>query len=141
MVALVLILQAFGDIQALTGSLNTAAGIALYLALWGLTGWTTYRAAADVGRVEPGFPRFGAAFLGNAIRWGGLNGFLFLTMLLVVTAIGFRIPQILLALPVAALPALIVGGLLGAAFAVIDGLLLHAAHRVVPGEGAPPGNP
>ena len=117
-------LYAVGALGSLLQGVRTVTGLALYLALWGLTRWTVGRwlraAALDASR---------DALLGAA-TWGAVTGvgFLFavlVTLGVVVREFVFVAVLALVGTPVAAL----VGGVVGVGFAFLDTLLVRLGTR------------
>ncbi|MFC6731296.1 MULTISPECIES: hypothetical protein [unclassified Haladaptatus] len=135
-VALV-ILHSSGSVGRLLVGLDTAAGLLLFLALWGITWWTT-RWVLTHAPLAPDDPDGG---VGRALLWGFLGGAVtgigFLPVAFVLfflTAFGLAVFAnlasfifLLFGIPVAA----IAGGLLGATFGLLDALVYRAATAFV----------
>ncbi|MFB6101652.1 MAG: hypothetical protein ABEJ73_03730 [Haloplanus sp.] len=125
LVAPLLPLHAVGALGSLLQGVSTAAGLGLYVALWGITWWTNRRwlAAATLRGMR--------GVLGLGATWGAVTGVGFFAVLLVVVAVnlpelGFLAVLALVGTPVAAL----IGALAGAGFAVVDLLIVRAGHRL-----------
>lgn len=129
-VLLVAVAHRVGALGSTLSGIGTTSGIALFLALWATTSWTTHRALdgyslADA-RAEP-WP----AFIGPATVWGGVNGVAFFLILSLVVTIRNEAagseqlslddvpPYVGLAL-FGALPAVIVGAVSGVVLGLID---------------------
>ena len=136
-VAAVLFLYTRGGLGALLASLNTLVGLALFVALWVTTLFTTRRALAGMdllGDVDEG------RLARRAFRWGAVNGMAFLVVLGVVLIVGSIaatpagqnqlgvLPIAVIAAPFALVVSAAVGGAAGAIFGVID-ITLHALAR------------
>jgi hypothetical protein len=78
--AVLLVLYPRGGFGATLGSLSTLSGLAIFLALWATTLFTTRRALAGLNWLEDD-PAQMAVFFRRALRWGGVNGLLFLIAL------------------------------------------------------------
>ncbi|HEV2251113.1 MAG TPA: hypothetical protein VGT60_11465 [Candidatus Limnocylindria bacterium] len=124
-VGLALLVLAYpgGGLGVALASLSTITGLALFIALWGITVFATSRSIRGldlVGGAAAGYHR-------RALRWGALNGLLFLWSLAallalqqLITAPGTLQPQSLL------LGAGFVGGL-GSLFALAVGAVVGLA--------------
>ncbi len=127
-----------GSLGTTLGSLNTITGLALFVALWAITVFSTSRAIK-------GFDLASGATAGyhrRAIRWGALNGMLFLWSLAgllalqqLITAPGTLPVQSLLlgagfVAGVGSLFALTIGAVVGLALASIDLAGLALARRI-----------
>jgi len=142
--ALVLLLLVYprGGLGATLANLSTLTGLALFIALWTTTLFTTSRAIAGLdllGDTSAGLQR-------RALRWGGANGMLFFASLVAILVV----PALLPASPgtnVGAIFssaaffglfglafAMVIGALLGVVFATVDLAALRLARA-----GAPPG--
>lgn len=133
-VLLVLLLYRAGRAGDLLGGTGTGPGLLLFVALWGLSGWTTWRALRGVMEGSRLVVRRGVV-VGRAAAWGGVAGALFLPVLVAVlllppvVADGGVGPGLLLAVPfllVAMGVAFVVGSLVGLLFGTLDVLLLGA---------------
>jgi hypothetical protein len=78
--ALLLLLYPRGGFGAALGSLSTLSGLAIFLALWATTLFTTRRALAGLNWLEDDAAQM-TVFFRRALRWGGVNGLLFLIAL------------------------------------------------------------
>lgn len=78
--ALLLLLYPRGGFGATLGSLSTLSGLAIFVALWATTLFTTRRALAGLNWLADD-PAQMAVFYRRALRWGGVNGLLFLVAL------------------------------------------------------------
>jgi len=124
----VLLLHAVGALGSLLQGVGTATGLALYLALWGVT-WLTNRrwlAATALqgprGTVVPG------------AKWGIVTGVGFLPVVLVVVGVTVREPLLVAALAVVGTPvATLVGAITGAGFAALDLAVVAAGRRLADG--------
>jgi hypothetical protein len=119
---LVLLLLVFprGGLGATLASLSTLTGLALFMALWLTTLFTTGRAIGGLdllGDAGAGFPR-------RALRWGGANGMLFFACLVAILVVN----AILTAKPAADVGAILRGaaflGSFGLPFAFVIGALV-----------------
>ena len=82
-IALVLLAYPGGSLGVTLASLSTIAGLALFLALWAITLFATERATRGLdllGGVTAGLHR-------RALRWGALNGVLFLWAFVAILAL------------------------------------------------------
>lgn len=127
-----------GSLGTALGSLSTIAGLALFLALWAITVFATTRAIGGLdlhAGVTAGYHR-------RALRWGAVNGMLFLWALAallalqqLITAPGTLQWQSLLlgagfVAGVGSFFALTVGAIIGLALASIDLAGLALARRL-----------
>jgi hypothetical protein len=78
--ALLLLLYPRGGFGATLQGLSTLSGLAIFVALWATTLFTTRRALAGLDWLADD-PAQMAVFYRRALRWGGLNGLLFLVAL------------------------------------------------------------
>src|SRR5688572_24543675 len=84
--ALLLLLYPRGRFGDTLAGLSTLSGLAIFIALWATTLFTTRRALAGLNWLDDE-PRQMAVFFRRALRWGGVNGMLFLAALgLIVVA-------------------------------------------------------
>jgi hypothetical protein len=120
--ALVLLLLVYprGGLGATLVNLSTVTGLALFVALWTTTLFTTRRAIAGLdllGGATAGFHR-------RALRWGGVNGMLFFVCLVAILVVN----AILTAPPAANAGAIFLTaafyGMFGLAFAFVIGALV-----------------
>ena len=135
-VLLVAVAHRAGALGSTLSSIGTASGIALFLALWATTSWTTRRALDSYSLADATAEPW-PAFIGPATIWGGVNGVAFLLAYILV-----RTAQIatwdqqpvlgalainLVFLLVGALPAVLVGAVIGVVFGLIDRGVLSIA--------------
>ena len=137
--AAVLLLYSRGSFGATLASLNTLAGLGLFVALWATTLFTTRGAFRGIDLVGASRLRLSA----RAIRWGAANGVVFLVLLALPLIIGSiaatpRGGNPLAALGIAAIAApfalsvaAVVGALIGLVLSVADLLLIAVARRMV----------
>lgn len=122
-------------------NLNTAVGLGLFMVLWGTTWWTTRIALAGVTQDADLIPR--------ALRWGGVNGMLFLSALVTGAGLAAAFGQpaqffgalfgVFFFLVIGSLFAFVIGAVVGAALGIIDLWLLRVARAVVrSGDGRAP---
>jgi len=78
--ALLLLLYPRGSFGATLQGLSTLSGLAIFVALWATTLFTTRRALAGLNWLNDD-PAQMAVFFRRALRWGGVNGLLFLIAL------------------------------------------------------------
>lgn len=78
--ALLLLLYPRGSFGATLQGLSTLSGLAIFLALWATTLFTTRRALAGLNWLDDDAAQM-AVFFRRALRWGGVNGLLFLIAL------------------------------------------------------------
>jgi hypothetical protein len=133
--ALLLVLYPRGGFGATLGSLSTLSGLAIFLALWTTTLFTTRRALTGLNWLDDD-PAQMAVFFRRAFRWGGVNGMLFLAALgailllsALVTAPGSIMPALIFFVFIAAV-GLVVSYVVGAIVGVTLGALDIAALRV-----------
>lgn len=81
--ALLLLLYPRGGFGATLQGLSTLTGLAIFVALWATTIFTTRRALSGLNWLEDD-PAQMAIFFRRALRWGGVNGVLFLAALGVI---------------------------------------------------------
>src|SRR5687767_15655918 len=81
--ALLLLLYPRGSFGATLQGLSTLSGLAIFVALWATTLFTTRRALAGLNWLDDD-PAQMAVFFRRALRWGGVNGLLFLIALGVI---------------------------------------------------------
>jgi hypothetical protein len=148
LVAVLLIYRGGGLGQALEG-LNTLLGLALFVALWTTTYVATRNALRGLGIAMPSAID-DVAFTRRAIRWGALNGLMFLGVLVLVVPGGYALthlgdiaqaltgPTVLQSaafvaggLVIASALALVIGAIVGLLFSGIDLILLGLATRIV----------
>jgi hypothetical protein len=78
--ALLLLLYPRGSFGATLQGLSTLSGLAIFVALWATTLFTTRRALAGLNWLDDDAAQM-ALFFRRALRWGGVNGLLFLIAL------------------------------------------------------------
>lgn len=78
--ALLILLYPRGGFGATLGGLSTLSGLAIFVALWATTLFTTRRALAGLNWLDDDGAQM-AVFFRRALRWGGVNGLLFLIAL------------------------------------------------------------
>ncbi|MFC7155726.1 hypothetical protein ACFQPA_09665 [Halomarina halobia] len=127
--ALVALLHVAAPLGDLLRGLDTVTGLALYLVLWATTWWTA-RAVLARATVGGGVDRL--ALLKQGLLWGGVNGVCFL-LALVLVLLGPRLiaegefVALVLVAGIGVAVALVVGGLVGGLFALLDLLLFRLA--------------
>lgn len=134
--ALILVLYPRGGFGATLGSLNTLSGLAIFLALWATTLFTTRRALMGLNWLEDD-PAQMAVFFRRALRWGAVNGMLFLAALgvilltntLVSSGTSVISPAVIFFVFIAAV-GLVVSYIVGALAGVVLGAIDIAALRV-----------
>ncbi len=117
------------------GQLNTLAGFALFLVLWLTAAYTTQSALAGRGWFKRS--EVDEAFFIRGLRWGAIDGALFLAVVVVAgvlaTAVATGNLGALLGLGLLAIGApfaLVIGAVVGVFFATVDTALLALARRV-----------
>lgn len=93
-VALLALAYPGGGLGSLLSNLNTVVGLGLFVALWTTTLFTTRRALAGIDWLSDD-PTAMGTFFWRALRWGAVNGLLFLALIAVVqlvTALAFAGP-------------------------------------------------
>jgi len=133
--ALLLLLYPRGGFGATLGNLSTLSGLAIFLALWATTLFTTRRALDGLNWLDDE-PAQMAVFFRRTLRWGGVNGMLFLAALgailllsALLTAPGSITPALIFFAFIAAV-GLVVSYVVGAIVGVTLGALDIAALRV-----------
>jgi hypothetical protein len=139
--ALLLLLYPLGGLGDLLQGLSTATGLALFLALWLTTLYSTRRALRGLDWLSDDPIEMGL-FFGRALRWGALNGVLFLLALGIVlltsallttplssvfAGLGFVVFAGFFGAPVA----LVIGSVVGVTLGALDIAALRVARRVV----------
>ena len=116
------------------GGLNTLLGLALFVALWATTYFTTCRALEGLDLLSEDDR---GLFARRAFRWGAANGIAFLGVLgvvLIASAV-FVSPTVLLPVlfvaPFALVISAVVGAVVGAVFSAIDLALLAVARAAL----------
>ncbi|HET6702558.1 MAG TPA: hypothetical protein VFH14_12180 [Gemmatimonadaceae bacterium] len=138
--ALLLLLYPRGGFGATLGNLSTLSGLAIFLALWTTTLFTTRRALAGLNWLDDD-PEQMAIFFRRALRWGGVNGMLFLAALgailllsALVTAPGAIMPALIFFVFIAAVGLVVsygVGAIVGVALGAVDIAALRIARAVI----------
>ncbi len=133
--ALVLAIYLGGELGSFLAGLNTLAGFALFLLLWLTTAYATRSALAGRGWFKRS--ELDEAFVLRGLRWGAVNGALFLAVLVVAGAVGTALATgnvgALLGLGLLAIAtpfALVIGAVVGIFFATVDTALLALARRI-----------
>jgi hypothetical protein len=133
--ALLLLLYPRGRFGDTLAGLSTLTGLAIFLALWATTLFTTQRALAGLNWLADE-PAQMAVFFRRAFRWGGVNGMLFLAALgailllsALATAPGSITPALIFFVFIGAI-GLVVSYVVGAIVGVTFGALDIAALRV-----------
>jgi len=129
-----------GALGDLLGGLDTLVGLGLYLGLWATTWWTTRRAFAAIGAAGREGPVSRSVLLGTGGKWAGVDGVLFLWLLVgVATASSLSVGSVtvegalyfLAFVGVASLLAFVVGAVVGLLFAALDLAAFRIAGAVV----------
>ena len=138
--ALLLLLYPRGGFGAALGNLSTLSGLAIFVALWATTLFTTRRALEGLNWLDDD-PAVMAIFFRRALRWGGVNGMLFLAALgailllsALATAPGSITPALLFFVFIAAIGLVVsyvVGGLVGVTLGAVDIAALRIARAVI----------
>jgi hypothetical protein len=139
--ALLLLLYPRGGFGAALGGLNTLSGLAIFVALWATTLFTTRRALTGLNWLEDE-PAQMAIFFRRALRWGAVNGMLFLAALCAIlfasalaTARGPTPSPALIFFAVIAVIGLlvsyVVGALVGVTLGAVDIAALRVARAVI----------
>jgi hypothetical protein len=134
--ALLLLLYPRGGFGATLQGLSTVSGLVIFLALWATTLFTTRRALAGLSWLADD-PAQMAIFFRRALRWGGVNGLLFLAALggilllnAVLTARGSFASPPLAAFAFIGAIGVVVSYVIGAVIGVTLGALDIAALRI-----------
>lgn len=138
--ALLLLLYPRGVLGAALGNLSTLSGLAIFVALWATTLFTTRRALEGLDWLGDD-PAQMAIFFRRALRWGGVNGMLFLAALgaillvsALATAPGSITPALIFFVFIAAVGLVVsyvVGAIIGVALGAIDIAGLRIARAIV----------
>ena len=138
--ALLLLLYPRGRFGDTLAGLSTLSGLAIFLALWATTLFTTRRALAGLNWLDDD-PAQMAVFFRRALRWGGVNGMLFLAALgailllsALATAPGSITPALIFFVFIGAIGAIVsyvVGALIGVTLGAIDIAALRIARAVI----------
>ncbi|WP_338726641.1 hypothetical protein [Haladaptatus sp. DJG-WS-42] len=132
-------LHSSASVGRLLAGLDTLTGFVLFFALWAITWWTT-RWVLTRAPLDPENPdnRFSRVLMWSYLG-GAVTGTVFLVVAIVLVflvSLGLEIATlvvVVVGIPVAA----IVGGLVGAAFGLIDSLIYRLASAFVPRTGRP----
>ena len=136
--ALLLLLYPRGRFGDTLAGLSTLTGLALYVALWATTVYTTSRALRGIDLL--GDRRAGDRFFGQALRWGGFTGvgFLLEAALIQIVSVALRGELQLASLPflipfgvIASLVAFVVGALVGVTLGAVDLAGVRLSRRLV----------
>jgi hypothetical protein len=143
--ALLLLLYPRGSFGATLQGLSTLSGLAIFVALWATTLFTTRRALAGLNWLDDD-PAQTAAFFRRAFRWGGVNGMLFLAALgaillvsALVTAPGSIMPALIFFVFIGAIGLLVsyaVGAIVGVTLGALDIAALRVARAVTQSGGS-----
>lgn len=147
-IALLLLAYPGGSLGVTLGSLSTASGLAIFVALWAWTVFSTGRAIRGLRLIGPDRASSGAYYT-RALRWGAFNGvtfFISLVAIIVVNALSLAAPsvQVGAVLSIAAFEGILgslfafaIGAVIGLALASLDLVALGVARamlRVSPAE-------
>jgi hypothetical protein len=137
--ALLLLLYPRGGFGAALGNLSTLSGLAIFVALWATTLFTTRRALEGLNWLDDD-PAQMAVFFRRALRWGGVNGMLFLAALgaillvgALATAPGSITPALIFLVFIGAIGLVVsyvVGALVGVTLGALDIVGLRIARAV-----------
>jgi hypothetical protein len=139
-IVLLLLLYPRGSFGATLEGLSTLSGLAIFVAFWASTVFTTRRALAGLNWLDDD-PAQMAVFYRRALRWGGLNGMLFLAALgailllsaLVTTPGSIRTPALTFFAFIAAIGAVVsyaVGAIVGVTLGAVDIAALRLARAL-----------
>lgn len=140
-------MYAGGGLGFLLQGLDTVLGLLLFVVLWATTLYTTRRALA--GSAALFAPQDRRGFARRALRWGGVNGVLFLAALVFVfvlrpaltmpgaSPLGTIFLGVAALAPIAFIVAFVAGAALGQVFAGIDLALVWLAKRIHPSTEDP----
>lgn len=140
---LLLLLYPRGGFGATLSGLSTLSGLAIFIALWATTVFTTRRALSGVNWLDDD-PTQMAIFFRRALRWGGVNGLLFLVALgailllnaLLTTRGSITSPALTIFAFIGAIGVVVsyaIGAVVGVALGAVDIAALRVA-RVVTGR-------
>jgi hypothetical protein len=139
--ALVLVLYATGGLAQLLSGLSTIAGLALFIALWLTTVWSTERTLRGAFTVAPWMSVPLSIMIPRAAWRGGVNGVAFLAclglILLIASAFNGDLSGgavgagFLVFATVGAAVAFVLGLMFGAFFACVDLVLVTATRAIV----------
>ena len=118
------------SLQVFLSGLNTALGFSLFITLWATTWWCTARALRGLKKNPSKDIRenFGQGVIGRFFIWAGVNGALFMSVIMVAGAVYGGLGKMsfsqfldpLRGLSFLAPLAFIIGGIVGVLFAIID---------------------
>lgn len=138
--ALLLLLYPRGGFGAALGNLSTLSGLAIFVALWATTLFTTRRALEGLNWLDDD-PAEMAVFFRQALRWGGVNGMLFLAALSAIlllsalaTAPSSITPALIFFVFIAAIGLVVsyvVGAIVGVTLGAVDIAALRIARAVI----------
>lgn len=138
--ALLLLLYPRGRFGDTLAGLSTLSGLAIFIALWATTLFTTRRALAGLNWLDDE-PAQMAVFFRRALRWGGVNGMLFLAALglilllsALVTAPSSIAPALIFFVFIAAVGLVfsyVIGALVGVTLGAVDIAALRIARAVL----------
>lgn len=138
------------DLGELLASLNTLIGVGVFALLWLTTWWCTRRAVAELVQVKQmRVPSLGT-FLWLGVKWGAVNGILFFLPIIVLTilflfanlaarsldasqvgsALGSTTGGLFFAIVFGMPAALVIGGLVGLGFGLIDAGIARLAFLI-----------
>jgi hypothetical protein len=125
LVAPLALLYAVDALGSLLRGVDTATGLGLYLALWGLTWWTNGRWLAATRLDGP------RGAIRPAATWGAVTGVGFLIALLAAVAVALPDPVFVAVLALVGAPvSALVGAVAGAGFAALDLLIVATGKRL-----------
>jgi hypothetical protein len=138
--ALLLLLYPRGGLGATLQGLSTLSGLAIFVALWATTIFTTRRALSGLDWLADD-PAQMAVFFRRALRWGGVNGLLFLAALgailllntLVTARDSFTSPALTVFAFIGAIGIVVsyaIGAVVGATLGAVDIAALRVARAV-----------
>ena len=139
-IVLLLLLYPRGSFGATLEGLSTLSGLAIFVALWASTLFTTRRALAGLNWLDDD-PAQMAVFFRRALRWGGVNGMLFLAALgailllsaLVTTPGSITTPALTFFVFIAAIGVVVsyaVGAIVGVTLGAVDIAALRLARAL-----------
>ncbi|HXN04271.1 MAG TPA: hypothetical protein VN895_05505 [Candidatus Acidoferrum sp.] len=147
-VALVLVLYAAGGLASLLSGLSTIAGLALFIALWATTVWSTNRTLRGAFTVAPRTSVPPDTLIARAAWRGGVNGIMFLACVGLILAIssafngdlafGVIGAGFLVFATVGSAVAFVIGFVVGLLFACVDLALVSATRAILNNEKSRP---
>jgi hypothetical protein len=140
-IALLLLLYPRGRFGATLESLSTLSGLAIFIALWATTLFTTRRALSGLTWLDDD-PVLMGVFFRRALRWGGVNGLLFfvaLGMIVLVSSVlaapGSITSQVLTFFAfigaIGVVVSYVIGALVGVTLGALDIAALRTARAVI----------